>query len=331
MTEPSTRVVAENDDDEPDDLGAGQTEAFSRARRKEIRARRRDAKRVHRESAKSRVLDADITFVYEPHVRYVPPLGPYLRDLWDRRAFAVALAKSRVKGARSNTALGGVWALIDPLFMVALYYFLFTVLRGGARPSTFIPIIITGVLHFQVSATAVSDGGNSVSAASGLMLNSTFPRMLLPLSAIYGGVLKFLPSVPIIFGAAVFLDARITLELLWWFVLFPLQIAVGLGLALLFSTAVVFFRDVKNLLSYVSRILFFTSPVIYPITALSDELTSIVRWSPFFGVFAGYQYILDGLQPDFGQLAISVGWAVGGILLGSWLFLRYEREFATKL
>ncbi len=318
-------------DEGPALLGAGETEAFTRDRPKELKARRREAKRAHHAAAASD--DGDIVFVYEPHVRYVPPLRPYLRDLWDRRTFAAALAKSKVKGSRSNTVLGGLWALIDPLFMVCLYYFLFTVLRGGSRPSEFIPIIISGILHFQVASAAISEGGSSVSGSSSLMLNSTFPRMLLPLSAIYGGVLKFLPSIPIIFVAAVLLDAVVSLKMLWWFALFPLQILVGLSLALLISTAVVFFKDVQNILSYVGRIMFFTSPIIYPISLLTDrpQILDFVKWMPFFGVFANYQLVLGGEQLNFGWLAISAGWAVGGLILGSWLFLRYEREFATKL
>lgn len=322
------------DDPPPDDLGTSETEALTRARRREIRAERREARRHHREARVQAASDDEILMIYEPHVRFVPPLGPYFRDLWERRAFAVALAKSKVKGARSNTVLGGLWALIDPLFMVCLYYFLFSVLRGGSRPESFIPIIVSGILHFQVSAGALSDGGNSVSASSGLMLNSTFPRMLLPVSAVYGGLLKFLPSIPIIFGAAVLLDAVISLKLLWWFVLFPLQVLIGLGLALAISTAVVFFSDIKNVLSYVTRIMLFTSPVIYPIDLLDqvpELLGEILKWMPFFGIFANYQHIIAGESPDFTLMSIAAGWAIGGTIVGGWLFLRYEREFTAKL
>lgn len=319
-------------DEDPAVLGTSDTEALTRERKRNLREQRRAAKREHRE--RQAVGNDEIVVVYEPHVRYVPPIGPYARDLWERRSFAVALAKSKLKGSRSNTVLGSLWALIDPLFMVCLYYFLFTVLRGGSRPESFIPVIIAGILHFQVSAAALQDGGNSVSGASHLMLNSTFPRMLLPVSSIYGGVLKFLPSVPIIFGAVLFLDAEISLKLLWWFVLFPLQIAIGLGLAFLISTAVVFFRDVRNLLNYVSRIMFFASPVIYPVELvndLPDTLQEILRWTPLFGVFGNYQRIIAGNPVDNSWLAISTVWAVGTLLLGGWLFLRHEREFVGKL
>jgi len=317
-------------DGEPSVLGVSDTVEFTRARRKELKAQRKEAKRLHKAAIYENT-DDDIVFIYEPHVRYVPPLRPYARDLWTRRAFAVELARSKLKGKRSNTVLGGLWALIDPLFMVCLYYFLFSVLRGGQRPSEFIPVIISGILHFQVSAAALNEGGNSVSSQSGLMLNSTFPRMLLPISAIYGGFLKFLPSIPIILTATLVLDAEIGVNTFWWLALFPLQVIIGLGLALLISTLVVFYADMKNLLTYISRIVFFTSPVIWPADLPSDAIISVVRWMPFFGVFANYQAILGGESPDMTLMAISVGWAIGSVILGSWLFLRFEREFATKL
>jgi teichoic acid transport system permease protein len=319
---------------EPDVLGTSQTEAITRQRRKELRASRREARRRHRRARAEAAADDEILMIYEPHVRFVPPLRPYFRDLWDRRAFAAELARSKVKGARSNTVLGSLWALIDPLFMVCLYYFLFTVLRGGSRPESFIPIIVSGILHFQVSAGALNEGGNSVSASSHLMLNSTFPRMLLPISSVYGGLLKFLPSVPIIFFAAILLDAEVGPQMAWWFVLFPLQVAIGLGLALAISTAVVFFRDIKNVLTYVSRIMFFTSPIIYPIALLDqlpEGLQSTLRCMPFFGIFANYQHIISGEQPETSLLLISVSWGIGTLLVGSWLFLRFEREFTAKL
>lgn len=316
-------------DKEPAVLGASDTEEFTRSRRKEDRARRREAKRERKD--RHLADDDEIVFIYEPHVRYVPPLRPYLRELWARRAFAAEMARSKVKGKRSNTALGGVWALLDPLFMVGLYYFLFTVIRDGARPAAFVPMLISGILHFQLSSAAMTEGGQSVAGAASLMLNSTFPRMLLPLSTIYAGILSFLPSIPIIFGALVFLDAEISLQLFWWFLLFPLQMVIAIGLALIISTAVVFFADVKNLLTYVSRIMFFTAPVIYPASFLSDSIINAIRWMPFFGIFFNYQQIINGLRPDMGMMAISVGWAVGGILVGAWLFLRYEREFASRL
>ncbi|MDW3220220.1 MAG: ABC transporter permease [Acidimicrobiales bacterium] len=314
-------------DDEPTPLGASETEELTRSARRSQRAQRRAAK----EDRKTRVADPDdeIVFVYEPYTRYVPPLRPYVRELWRRRAFAREMARSKVQGKRSGNALGAVWSLLDPMFMVGIYYFLFTVIREGARPATFVPMLISGILHFQLTSGALNEGGASVAGATNLMLNSTFPRMLLPLSTIYAGVMAFVPSVVIIFGALVLLDVDISMQLFWWFPIFALQMCISLGLALIISTAVVFFADIKNLLTYITRIIFFTSPVIYPAEFLTPEIINAIRWSPFFGVFFNYQRIINAARPDWGMMTISIGWAVASVILGTWLFLRYEREFAS--
>ncbi|GJM38678.1 MAG: transport permease protein [Acidimicrobiales bacterium] len=314
-------------DDEPTPLGASETEELTRSARKSQRASRRAAK----QDRKTRMVEDDdeIVFVYEPYTRYVPPLRPYLRELWRRRAFAQEMARAKVRGKRSGSALGGVWSLLDPMFMVGIYYFLFTVIREGARPATFVPMLISGILHFQLTSSALNEGGSSVAGSTNLMLNSTFPRMLLPLSTIYAGIVGFLPSIVIIFGALVLLDVDLSVHLFWWFPIFALQMFISLGLALIISTAVVFFADIKNILTYITRIIFFTSPVIYPAEFLSTEIINAIRWSPFFGVFFNYQRIINATRPDWGMMTISIGWAIGSVLVGAWLFLRYEREFAS--
>jgi teichoic acid transport system permease protein len=317
---------AEETDDEPTELGAADTVEFRRDRKAERAARRESARQRNRVQK-----ETGIVTVYEPHVRYVPPLKPYLRSLWERRTFMLALAQSKVRSSRAQTVLGPIWALLDPMFQVAIYFFLFTVIRGGSRPPEFLPMLIFGILHFQISTSALNEGGNSVTGGKQLMLNSTFPRALLPLAAILGGALKFLPAIPVLLGTLLLLEAVVSLQLLWWPVLLMIQILIGVAMALLVSTLVVFFRDVKNLLTYVSRIMFFTTPVIYPASVIPPGIETYIRWGPLYGVFANYQRMVTGADIDYELLAISVGWAVLGTLFGGWIFLRFEREFGRKI
>jgi teichoic acid transport system permease protein len=205
------------------------------------------------------------------------------------------------------------------------------VLRGGSRPEAFIPVLISGILHWQVTSLALNQGANSVSGGKNLMLNSTFPRMLLPIASVYTGVLQFAPSVIVIFAALLLLDASITIHILWWLPLFVTQIAICLGIALIFSTAIVFISDMKNLVGYLVRIMFFTSPIIFPLDVIPPDIVNVIRWMPFFGIFANYQRIMSGTAIDTTTYAISLTWAIATMVLGVWLFLRYEREFASHV
>src|SRR5436190_20372617 len=78
---------------------------------------------------------SDVVSVFEPNRQTVPALRPYLHELLGRRDFLVELAKAEVRGQRSSMVMGELWALLDPLFQAAIYFFLFTVIRGGASYS----------------------------------------------------------------------------------------------------------------------------------------------------------------------------------------------------
>lgn len=324
-------IPVEDDTAEPAMLGASATiEARDVARKKRQRVKRQ-RNRVEA------LADGRIEYVYEPSVAVMPPLRSYFAALWDRRAFGVELARSEIRGKRSSTMLGSLWALLDPLFMASIYFFLFSVITSGGRTTEFIPTIVTGIMLFQITGGAFSSGGNSVRKGKNLMLNSVFPRALLPLSAIYGLVLSFLPSIPIICGALLLFNdwdpgLAFSLHQLWFVPVFLVIVALAVGFALAISTLVVFVTDASNLMNYISRLFFFSTPIIYPYARVTDTaLFDYVRWQPFFGVYVNVQRLVAGSRPDFGLMLTSLAWAIGMLVFGFWVFLRYERQFASKI
>ena len=259
-------------------------------------------------------------------------LGPYLRLFWARRSFMAELARSNVRGRHANTALGSLWGVLDPLFMAALYFFLFTVIRGGnGRPGDFLPVLVGGIFLFALTTAALNDGGKSVTRSGALMLNSVFPRVVLPVSALYASLIAFAPTVLVYVVIYAAFGAAPDVDLLVLPVLFAIQMILNLGLALLVSTVIVFFRDVENSLRYVQRLLFFTTPVIWPATLVPERILSVLEWSPLFPLFASYQAILSGGSAPVEYVLRSAVWAFAVLLIGSWAFLRYERLMASRL
>ncbi len=74
---------------------------------------------------------SDVEYVFEPHASTMPNLREYVEALWARRQFMAQLAQSDLRTLRSSTALGSIWAVLEPLFQAAIYFFLYAVLRGG--------------------------------------------------------------------------------------------------------------------------------------------------------------------------------------------------------
>jgi lipopolysaccharide transport system permease protein len=106
---------------------------------------------------------------------------------------------------------------------------------------------------------------------------------------------------------------------------------MNIGVAMLVATLTVFIRDVGNALTYIQRLLFFTTPVIYPASTLSPGLASILSWNPFFCLFVCYRAVVAGGMPPGGFLLRAAVMSVVLFIVGARTFLSHERAFALHL
>jgi teichoic acid transport system permease protein len=275
---------------------------------------------------------SDIEYVFEPHSAALPDLRSYVTALWERRDFMVALAKSDLRTLRSSTALGNVWNVLDPLFQAGIYYFLFAVLRKGAtNQKAFVPVLISGFFLFQLSISALGEGGSSIKRGKGLMLNSTFPRAMLPVTAVYKSLRNFVPSACVLVVLFPLVGGKIGSGIFLLPMLFVLQVMMCVGIALLVSTWVTLVPDAANIMAYITRVLFFATPVVYPVSLLPASAKVIVGWQPLFALFSSYQAVFGGGVPSFALLIQTAFWSIFLLVAGIQVFLRHEREFASHL
>ena len=273
---------------------------------------------------------SDVEYVFEPHSPVMPDLRKYVGALWQRRQFMVALADADLRAARARTRLGDIWSVLDPLFMAVIYFFLFTVLRGGAR-AAFLPILIGDIFLFSLTASALTEGGSAIKRSKSLMLNSTFPRALLPLTTVYKAYRKFVLMALVLVVIFPVVGGQVGPGLFVLPLLFVIQLVMNVGIALLVCTFVTLNPDASNLMAYVSRVLFFATPLIYPVSLLPPGAKLLVGWQPLFGLFSGYQAILSGGVPSPSSVIHAALWAAALFAIGARVFLRRERKFAIDL
>ncbi len=270
--------------------------------------------------------------VFGPHDAERPPLVPYVRELWRRRRFLEVLAKTRLQAARNNTFAGQLWAVLDPLLQAGVYFLLIGLLRGGAQSSAERLVLLIGqVFVFTYTAHCMNYGSRSVSSGANLLLNARFPRALLPVAAVYRAWLEFLPSMAIYAVVHVASGRPIGAGISLIPLLFLLQTMMGLGLALLLSTAQVFIKDISSLLGYVIRIMLFSAPIIYPIAVLTPNLLKIVVFNPIYPLHASWEAVLTGQMPSASLIAMLTAWSLGLLASGTYVFLSKERLFALEL
>ena len=270
--------------------------------------------------------------VYEPHRIGLPPLRPYLSELWSRRHFAVELARANLRSQQFNTVLGQLWLILNPLFLAFVFYLLVNIVRDGDRGSGFFAHLMLGLFTYRLVSVSVKQGARSVVGGGRLILNAAFPRALLPISSVLTAFVRFLPMLAIYAVVHVATGLPISLELLWAFPILALALVLSLGGAMLSATAQVYFRDLANILPYFLRISLYLAPVLYYADEVPDRLQPLLALNPLYGLLGSLsEAVNQGTTPSAVLLGLAVAWPLTIFLAGALVFLAKEREFAVRL
>ncbi len=272
------------------------------------------------------------TQVYEPHRVGLPPMGAYVREAWRRREFARELSRTNLRAQHFNTLFGQLWLLINPLLLAGVYFVLVDIIRQGSGGERFLAHLVCCIFAYYLVQQALTHGVKSVTSGGRLILNSAFPRVLLPLASVRTAYARFLPTllvyVPIFFVT----DRPIGPELLWLPVLMLLLTGVALGLTVLVSAAQVYFRDLRNFLPYALRLWLYTSPILYFADEVPARYEILLHLNPLGSILTAWSDVLvDGRSPSAFDLGLGLAWAVGLMLAGILFFVSREREFAVRL
>lgn len=271
--------------------------------------------------------------VFEPHTRRVPPLGPYLRELWGRRRFAVHLARMNLKAASYDTVFGQLWQVLNPLLLAGVYYLLFGVILGRQRDDPeYLSVLLAGLFAFTFTRNALGLGATSIVSGGRLILNTAFPRALLPISAVVSALMLYIPMLGVYSVFHVIGGQPVGWQLLWLPLLVAVHTVFNLGLALVFAAVTVYFRDTSSFLPYLLRIWLYLSPVLWAVEDAPARLRPLLAINPLFPLFGvWHDVLLDGRAPSAALLGYAALWAVGLLLGGAWFFLTREREFAVRI
>jgi ABC-type polysaccharide/polyol phosphate export permease len=270
--------------------------------------------------------------VYEPHKVGLPPLRPYFHALWQRRQFIFQLARTNLRADNFNTTFGQLWLVLNPVFLGLIYFMLVTIIRNGGRGPEFLAHIMICVFSFRLVSSTVSSGARSVVGGGKLILNTAFPRLLLPLECVLESILRFLPTV--LFFAVVFVLVGLPFgpHLLWTIPIFIELIVFAAGAAMIVATAQVYFRDLTNFLPYFTRIWLYTSPILFTIEDIPTRLKPILSLNPMYPMLGALNdVVIDGLNPPANFILWGYAWAFSSLLVGTLLFISREREFAIRL
>lgn len=270
--------------------------------------------------------------VYEPHFVGLPPLLPYIREAWRRRSFAAELSRTKLRAQHFNTVFGQLWVVLNPIMLACVYFILVDIVRGGSSKPGFFAHLVAGIFAYHLVSDAGRQGTRSVVSGGRLILNSAFPRVLLPLASVVSAVVRFLPTVVIYIPLHIASGLPVGPHLLWVLLLFALLVVLSSGLAMIVAALQVYFRDLKSLMPYLMRVWLFASPVLYFADEMPERYQFLLYVNPMGQLLAAWSDVINrGLSPSVEQVAVAAAWAFALLVGGFLFFVSREREFAVRL
>jgi lipopolysaccharide transport system permease protein len=263
-----------------------------------------------------------------------PPRGwvrLQLAELWEHRELLYFLTWRDVKVRYKQTALGALWAVLQPVLTMIVFSIFFSRL-GGLQSDNDIPYPVfayTALLPWQLFSHALMESGNSVVANQNLITKVYFPRLVIPVAPILAGLVDFaIASVVLVllllyYGITPGL-AILTLPL---FVLMSVLTAISAGLWL--SALNVQYRDIRYTIPFLTQFWLFLSPVAYSVAIVPERWRALYAINPMVGVVEGFRWALLGKADPPGLTFILSGAVVLLMLVGGlYYFKRMESAFA---
>jgi lipopolysaccharide transport system permease protein len=268
-------------------------------------------------------------------VRVIQPGSASLKslftDLWTARELLFFLTWRDIKVRYKQTALGVLWAILQPVISMIVLSIFFGKLAGIAKHTGNTPypvFVYAGLLPWTFFANALGNSSNSVVGNAGLVTKVRFPRLALPLAAAAGELVDLCLAFTVLLGLMLWYHVPLTPRLLWTPLLTMGVGGIGVGLGAIFASLTVKYRDFRYLLPFVTQIWMFMTPVIYPGSVVPAAYRWVLYANPLNGWIGGFRWALLGYPLPWSQLAVSAVATLLILAIGVWYFRTTERRFA---
>jgi lipopolysaccharide transport system permease protein len=251
------------------------------------------------------------------------------KELWRYKDLLYFLTVRGIKARYAQSVLGVGWAVIQPLFTTLV----FTVVFGGLAKvdSDGMPYVLFSYLAlwpWNYFSGTLNESANSLIANAGMITKVYFPRLILPLSAIFSKLLDFLISFVVLLGMLIYYQVMPGFGLVILPLLLVQLIMTSLGIGMILSAMAVQYRDVKYALGFIVQLLLYVAPVVYSTTAVPTAWQFLYSLNPMVGVIEGIRAAF--LSRDIPWEWIWPGAIVAAVLFvfGLFYFRKMEKVFA---
>jgi len=257
----------------------------------------------------------------------------WLAEFWEYRELFYFMVWRDLKIRYRQTALGAIWAVIQPFFTMIVFTLFFGKLAQMPSDGIAYPLFsYAALVPWTYFSGTLALSGNSLINNSTLLTKVYFPRVVIPAAPVLAGLIDFgIASLLLLFMMAYY-HVHPGWALLLWPVLTLLMSVLALGMGMILSCVNVKYRDIKYAIPFLIQIWLFVTPVIYPTSIVPDRFRFLMALNPMSGLIEAFRATLFAhRQVDWRLLGCSAGMTALIFTLGLIYFRKTERAFADVI
>lgn len=257
-----------------------------------------------------------------------------IREILNYKEMIRNLVKRELRGRYQKSALGFLWSFISPMCQIAVFTVVFTFVFPSNIPNYYI-YLMTGMIPWQFFSDSVSQGACAIIYNADMTKKIYFPREVLTIASVTAKFVNLLFSMIVVFGFILISGIGFSPLLPLLLVVFALEYAVSLGLAMLFSAVTVYLRDMEYVVNVILMAWIWATPVMYSPDGLIAQypwLSSVLRINPLTSIMYLYRDILYyHVIPELIDIIIPLLWGTILLIVGEQMFRSLEGGFAEEL
>jgi lipopolysaccharide transport system permease protein len=252
-----------------------------------------------------------------------------LRELWLYRELFYFFAWRDIKVRYKQTAIGAAWAIIQPVLATGVFIIVFNLIAGIRSADIPYPIFAyLGMLYWNVFAGSLGTVGNSFLNNQNVLSKIYFPRLIPPLAALVVSLVDFMVASSFFFVILAIYKFMPSLEFFLFAPIALLMIVLtSFGVGLYFASLNVRYRDVRTAIPFITQIIFFMTPVIYPVSLIPERFQQFIFLNPIAGALSLVRGGLYGEPVNWAGVGVSWLVILASVIIGIWYFKRVEKTF----
>ncbi|MFX1264159.1 MAG: ABC transporter permease [Promethearchaeota archaeon] len=250
--------------------------------------------------------------------------------MWQYRELIWNLTIADLKNRYQNTFLGFFWSLLSPLLLALVLYFVFRHLWG--QEENFAINIVVGIMAWQFFSTGTSSSLRAIVSKSSLVTRVYIPRQILVLSNVLANLINFMLTFIVLLFIILVMLGHLPITVLLFPLIHIIYFWFIFGAGLLLSSLFVYFRDVNQIWEVLTRVLFFASPIFYPLSIVPANLMPYYLLNPITQFIGMYRDVMvAGDLPSLYSIVVVASFTLAVYLVGSFTFNKLQRRFAEEM